>query len=152
MSWEDAKTAIENSPKDSSVYVGCDSIRFKKNGKWFARYATVVILHKSSRNGAQLFHTTETLPDYGKKTESLMQRLTQEVTFAVEAVGEIKESLGDRHIEVHVDVNTDPKHASSIAANMATGYVLGVLGIKPVLKPDGFAATHAADHAVRHLH
>lgn len=149
-SWEEAKKAIRESSKESSVYIGCDSVRYRTSGgKWKARYSTVVVLHKDSRSGCQLFHNTVTLDDYGKKTESLMQRLTQEVAFAVEAVQELEEVIGDRYMEIHVDINTDPKHASNQAASMAAGYVLGVTGRKPKFKPEAWCAAHAADHVAR---
>jgi predicted RNase H-related nuclease YkuK (DUF458 family) len=151
-SWEEAKKAIRESSKESSVYIGCDSVRYRTSGgKWKARYSTVVVLHKDSRSGCQLFHNTVTLDDYGKKTESLMQRLTQEVAFAVEAVQELEEAIGDRYMEVHVDINTDAKHASNQAASMAAGYVLGVTGRKPKFKPEAWCAAHAADHVARQL-
>ena len=148
--WTKAREAIQASSKESSVYIGCDSVRYRTpGGKWRARYSTVVVLHVDSRSGCQLFHNTVTLDDYGRKTESLMQRLTQEVAFAVEAVQELQGVIGDRYMEVHVDINTDPKHASNQAASMAAGYVLGVTGVRPKFKPEAWCAAHAADHVAR---
>ena len=48
-------------------------------------------------------------------------------------------------VEIHLDVNTDPKHGSYCAVNEAAGYVLGMTGIEPKLKPHGFAASYGAD-------
>jgi predicted RNase H-related nuclease YkuK (DUF458 family) len=53
-------------------------------------------------------------------------------------------------MEVHLDINPNPKHKSSIAVKEALGWVKGSLGIDAKIKPDSFAATHAADHVVRH--
>jgi len=146
--FEDAKQAILDSSPQSSVYIGCDSIRFRKNNQWHAKYSTVVILHMDSKHGCRLFHDSVDMPDYG----NLKQRLLTEVQMAVSAASEIIDVLGDRHMEIHLDINPDPKHKSSVAVREALGWVKGSLGLDAKIKPASFAATHAADHAVRHLH
>jgi len=148
-SWiDDAKAAILESSQNSSVYIGADSIRHKKNGQWYAKYSTVIVVHMDSKRGCKLFHNSVDMPDYG----NLRQRLLNEVMYAIEAATEIIDHLGDRHLEIHLDVNPDPKHKSSVAVKEALGYVKGTLGLDAKIKPASFAATHAADHAVRHLH
>lgn len=142
----DAKTAILESSPTSAVYIGCDSIRYKKNGRWYAKYSTVIILHKDGRHGCQLFHDSTDMDDYG----NLKQRLLNEVMYAVSAATEILDVLGDRHMEIHLDINPNPKHKSNVAVKEALGWVRGSLGIEAKIKPHGFAATHAADHVVRH--
>ena len=144
---EEAKQAIFDSSQESSVYIGCDSIRFRKNKQWYAKYSTVVIVHMDSKKGCRLFHESVDMPDYG----NLKQRLLTEVQHAVAAATEIIEVLGNRHMEIHLDINPNPKHKSSIAVKEALGWVKGSLGIDAKIKPSAFAATHAADHAVRHL-
>lgn len=144
---EEAKQAILNSSKESSVYIGCDSIRFRKNNQWYAKYSTVIIVHIDSNHGCKLFHSSLDMPDYG----NLKQRLLTEVQMAVSTATEIIDVIGDRHMEIHLDINPNPKHRSSIAVNEALGWVKGSLGLDAKIKPSSFAATHAADHAVRHL-
>ena len=144
---EEAKQAILDSSKESSVYIGCDSIRFKKNKMWYAKYSTVIIVHMDSKHGCPLFHESVDMPDYG----NLKQRLLNEVQMAVMAATEIVDVLGDRHMEIHLDINPNPKHKSSVAVKEALGWVKGSLGLDAKIKPASFAATHAADHAVRHL-
>ena len=144
--YEEAKKAIAESSPESSVYIGCDSVRYKKNGKWRARYSTVIVLHKDSKHGCQLFYDTVSMDDYG----NMKQRLLNEVSYAIAAASEILEVIGDRHLEIHLDLNTDPKHKSNIAVKEAAGYVMG-MGIEHKLKPDAWAATHAADHCARGL-
>ena len=144
---EEAKKAILESSLQSSVYIGCDSIRFRKNKQWYAKYSTVVIVHMDSKKGCKLFHESVDMPDYG----NLKQRLLMEVQMAVAAATEIIDILEDRHMEIHLDINPNPKHKSSIAVKEALGWVKGSLGIDAKIKPSSFAATHAADHAVRHL-
>lgn len=142
---EKAKEAIINSSSSSSVYIGCDSIRFKKNGRWMAKYSTVIVVHKDSRHGCQIFHKNEDMEDYG----NLKQRLLNEVSFAVNAALEIMDVLGDRHLEIHLDINPNPRHKSNVAVKEAIGWVRGSLGIDPQIKPFSWCATHAADHVVR---
>jgi predicted RNase H-related nuclease YkuK (DUF458 family) len=146
--YEEAKQAIIDSSLQSSVYVGCDSIRYKKKDKWYAKYSTVVILHMDSKKGCRLFHESIDLPDYG----NLKQRLMTEVQLAVAAASEIIDVIGDRHMEIHLDLNPSPNHKSNIAVKEAIGWVRGSFGFDPMIKPESFAATHAADHAVRKLH
>jgi predicted RNase H-related nuclease YkuK (DUF458 family) len=144
---EEAKQSILSSSKESSVYIGCDSIRFRKNKMWYAKYSTVIIVHMDSKHGCKLFHSSIDMPDYG----NLKQRLLTEVQMAVTTATEIIDVLGDRHMEIHLDINPNPQHKSSVAVKEALGWVKGSLGIDAKIKPSSFAATHAADHAVRHL-
>lgn len=144
---EEAKQAILDSSQQSSVYIGCDSIRFRKNNMWYAKYSTVVIVHMDSNRGCKLFHESVDMPDFG----NLKQRLLNEVQMAVLAATSIIDVIGDRHMEIHLDINPNPKHKSSVAVKEALGWVKGSLGLDAKIKPSSFAATHAADHAVRHL-
>jgi predicted RNase H-related nuclease YkuK (DUF458 family) len=146
--YDEAKQAILSSSPQSSVYIGCDSIRFIKNKQWFAKYSTVIIVHMDSKKGCRLFHESVDLPDYG----NLKQRLLMEVQLAVAAATEVIDVLGNRHMEVHLDINPDPKHKSNVAVKEALGWVKGSLNMDAKIKPLSFAATHAADHAVRKLH
>lgn len=143
--YEKAIEAIINSTPDSSVYVGCDSVRFKKKGVWYARYATVIVLHYSSRHGASIFHHVETLPDFG----NLKVRLMNEAMFATNAALEIVDWLDGRHLEIHLDINPNPKHKSNVAIKEALGYVLGNTGVNAKVKPQAWAASHASDHCAR---
>lgn len=145
--FEDAREYIKAASPESSVYIGCDSIRYKRDGKWFARYSTVVVIHINSKNGGRIFHNSVAMPDYG----NLRQRLLAEVGMAIEAFDAVQDVLGDRHVEIHLDINPSPEHASNVAVKEALGWVKG-LGIEPKIKPSSWCATHAADWAVRELY
>ena len=150
--FKDAIDAIKNSSKSSSVYIGADSQRYRtKDGGYKARYSAVIVLHIDSSRGGVIFHETMEIPDYGRKTESLVPRLLQETEFAIEAYEAVKDVLGDRHVEIHLDINTKDEYASSVAVSQALGYVKGVTGQDAFVKPNSWAAGHAADHAVRHM-
>ena len=142
---EAARAAIVQSTPESSIYVGCDSLRKKKNGVFYASYSTVIILHRDSKRGGQIFSFTEKIPDYG----SMKQRLLTEVGYAVRAASDIIEHIGERHLEIHIDVNPNPRHKSSVAVKEAIGYVQGTFGFAPKVKPEAWAASHGGDHIVR---
>ena len=144
--FEEAKLAIKNSTKTSSVYIGCDSIRYKKD-IWMARYSTVIVLHRNSHNGCLLFHETESVPDYG----NMKLRLMTEVQYAINAAMEIIDILDGRMLSIHLDLNADPKHKSNVAVKEALGYVMGMTGISADIKPNAWAASYAADRAVRNI-
>ena len=141
---EEAKEAIKASSKDSSIYIGCDSIRYRREGKWYASYCVAIILHMDSKHGCRIFHATEKHADFG----NLRQRLLKEVELAVNVTTEILDVVGDRYIEIHLDLNPDVKHKSSVVVKESLSWARS-LGIEAKIKPDGFAATHAADHLVR---
>jgi predicted RNase H-related nuclease YkuK (DUF458 family) len=144
--FDSARQAILNSSESSSVYIGADSIRFRgKDERWMARYSVVIVLHKDSKHGANIFYNNFEVPDYG----NLHQRLIAEAAAAIEAATEILDVLGPRKLEVHLDINPNPKHKSNVAVKEALGYVRGSLGIEAIIKPNSFAATHAADHVAR---
>ena len=49
---------------NTKIYFGCDSVRVIKKNVWYARYATVVIVHKNGNNGCRLFSAESTEVDY----------------------------------------------------------------------------------------
>lgn len=142
--WSKAREAILNSSEQSSVYIGCDSLVSKKHGKFVAEYSTVIVVHRDSRHGCQIFHSSVTQPDYG----IMETRLLIETQHALEAFDAIKDVIGNRHLEVHLDVNPNPIYKSNKVSSQALGWVRGQ-GIEVKIKPDSWAATHAADHCVR---
>jgi len=141
MKWTDARKAILDSSESSAIYIGCDSRRIPSKKK--ALYSTVIVLHIDGKHGCKIFHNKLDIPDYG----NLRQRLLTEVGLALDAFKEIEDVVGKRKLEIHLDVNPDPKHASNIVTAEALGWVRG-MGLKARIKPDSFAASSAADHCV----
>jgi uncharacterized protein len=130
---------------ETSIYIGCDSQKHKKNGQWYASYSRVVVLHIDSNKGCRVFGDVVKLPDYG----SLRQRLMQEVYFSTEIAMQLADAIGERHFEVHLDINKKQGTGSSVVIKEAMGYVRGMLGIDATIKPDAAAASYAADTMVR---
>lgn len=141
--WLKAREAILESSRESAVYIGCDSLRIPAKNK--AEFSTVIVLHKDSKHGCTIFHNNILVPDYGQ----MRPRLLMEVQYALEAFYAIEDTIGGRKLEIHIDVNADPKYASNVVTNEALGWVKG-LGLQARIKPDSFAASKAADHFVRH--
>ncbi len=146
LDYEIVRQHIIKSSKETSIYVACDSkvkkTSAKKGHKLFAIYSTVVIIHLDSCRGCVIYGRNDTLSFYG----SLKQRLMQEVYFATEAALEVVDAVGDRHFEIHLDINPDARYKSNIAVKEACGYVRGMLGLDPKLKPESLMASNAADH------
>lgn len=151
MSWiERAREAIKTSSKQSSIYIGADSIRFKKGyyndgrDKWFARYGTVIVVHKDSMRGCNVFHNMVTLHDYGQ----LRTRLMTEVQMSLDAFTEIEDVIDGRHLEIHLDVNPSPEYASNVVAKEAAGWVIE-RGLNARIKNEAWAASTAADYCAK---
>lgn len=144
--YNEAREAIEQSSKSSTIYVGADSTCLKnKRGEWVARYSVAIILHKDSKHGCKIFQQKFEERDYG----NLRQRLIAEAGYAIQAAMEIADVIGERKFEIHLDINPDPSYKSNSAVKEALGYVKGMTGVDAKVKPLAFAATKAADHVVR---
>lgn len=141
---EKMKTIIEESSPETSIYIGCDSQRHwdSKNKKMNIMFVRVVVVHVDSCRGCQVYGDTKTEIDY---TGSVRYRMMQEVFFATELANELVESIGERNFEMHLDINPNKEHKSNDAMKEAMGYVRGVLGIEPQIKPNSPAASFAAD-------
>ena len=57
----------------------------------------------------------------------------------------LAEVLEGRAVEVHLDINPNDIHASSNVVSQAIGYIRGVCNVEPLVKPQAFAASYAAD-------
>jgi predicted RNase H-related nuclease YkuK (DUF458 family) len=68
-----------------------------------------------------------------------------EVYKAAQLYMDLAESIGDRHAEVHLDINPNIVHGSSCVVQQAVGYIRGTCNVTPMIKPKAFAASYAAD-------
>lgn len=134
---------------NSRIYLGCDSQKFKKKGEWWARYTCVLIVHLNNCNGGKVFGYNVEERDYDKKFHKPRMRLMNEVYKVSELYLELADILEDREVEVHLDINPDERWGSSCVIREAAGYIRGVCGVEPKVKPDAFAASYAADAVVR---
>lgn len=130
---------------NTKVYLGCDSVRYIKKGRQMARYATVAIVHMNGKNGCRIFSHVSHEADYDMKPSRPKMRMMKEVQKVCELYNQIGPFIDEFDVEIHLDINTDIKHGSNCAASEAAGYVLGMTGIQPKLKPESWAASFGAD-------
>lgn len=148
---EAEKTEIQHylSETPGRIYLGCDSVRFKKHGVWWARYVTVLVVHVNDQHGCKIFGYVDRERDYDSTEDKPRLRLMNEVYRVAELYLAFGDLLEDREVEIHLDVNPKEEYESSAVIRQAVGYILGVTGIKPHTKPHAFAASYAADAGVR---
>jgi predicted RNase H-related nuclease YkuK (DUF458 family) len=139
--YDEIREVIINSSESSAIYVGADSQRFRKGGVTYVAYVTAIILHIDSEHGGKLFKQLKIQRDYGQTR----LRLMNEVYMASEAATEILDCVGARTFEIHLDINPDNKFKSNSVVKEATGYVLGMFGFTPKIKPESFAASTVSD-------
>jgi|TARA_R110000796_G_C14260381_1_gene399875 predicted RNase H-related nuclease YkuK (DUF458 family) len=132
----------------TKIYLGCDSVRQLRDGRSVARYATVAIVHKNGKNGCRIFSNISYENDYDVKKNRPKMRMMNEVQKVCELYNELIPFIDEYDVEIHLDINTDPKHGSNCAASEAAGYVLGMTGVQAKLKPDSWAASFGADGVV----
>jgi predicted RNase H-related nuclease YkuK (DUF458 family) len=78
--------------------------------------------------------------------ELVNERMVFEVGKSIEVATQIAELLDVYEIplEIHADINPNPKHDSNKALQSAVGYILG-MGYEFKIKPEAWAASTAAD-------
>lgn len=133
----------------SGLYLGVDSVKFKKRGKWYATYTAVAVVHINNHHGCKVFAQSVTEPDYDSQKNKPQMRLLNEAMKVSELYNELAPMLIGRDVEIHLDLSPNPKHGSNAVMDQAVGYVRGVTGLDPKVKPDSWAATHAADRHMR---
>ncbi len=134
------------------VSVGTDS---QKAGKFTYKFATVILITTTEdlgggvivgRGGMIIAATYYHDFKQANSKELVNERMVFEVGKSVEVAYEIASLLDlyDIKMEIHADINPDPKHESNKALQQAVGYILG-MGYEFKVKPDAWAASTAAD-------
>jgi predicted RNase H-related nuclease YkuK (DUF458 family) len=136
---------ILSQSKESKIYIGCDSERFKLQGQWFADYILAIVVHKDSKHGCKIFGEVQRERDYDQKASRPSTRLMTEVYKISELFLKLQDVLHNRDVEIHLDLNPDKKHASSIVVEQAIGYIKGTCNVVPMVKPNAWAASFCAD-------
>lgn len=136
---------IKVQSKETKVYLGCDSERFRHNGIWYADYVLAIVVHIDSKHGCKIFGEVQREKDYDQKSNRPSVRLMTEVYKISELYLKLQEVLYDRHVEVHLDLNPNEKYASSTVVQQAIGYIKGTCNVIPMVKPNAWAASYCAD-------
>lgn len=143
---EVTRQKIEESSLESTIYFGVDSERIKIDGVWNVDYLICVILHEDSCHGASVIYgSVERDRDYDKKLHQPRNRLFTEVLKIAEIYTKLQDSLEERNVEIHLDLNPNEVFGSSCVIQEAIGYIKGVCGVEPKVKPESFCASIAAD-------
>jgi predicted RNase H-related nuclease YkuK (DUF458 family) len=125
------------------IIVGTDSQKTRSGNR---RYTTAIVCYKEKR-GASCIHHTVTERNSFNLHEQLLKETWYSVTAALDVMSLAPESVPNI-VSIHLDVNVNPKDASTKYKNELVGMVLAQ-GFEAVTKPDSWAATHLADHIVR---
>ena len=152
MDLDEVKHHISHTSDNTRIYIGVDSERIMIDGVWYADYTTAVVVHKDGNNGCKIFGDVTRERDYDSKMNRPSFRLMNEVYKASQLYLDLYDCFDDRHVEVHLDINPDEMHGSSCVLNQAIGYIRGTCNIIPMIKPDAFAASYAADRLKEILH
>jgi predicted RNase H-related nuclease YkuK (DUF458 family) len=136
---------------DLKVSVGTDS---QRDGKRY-KFATVIMITTQENlgsgvfvgRGGKLISATYHISTYSRDKAGVNERMLLEVGKSIEVAYEINpvlEKFGIK-LEIHADINQDPKWESNKALSQAVGYILG-MGYDFKVKPDAFAASYCGDH------
>jgi predicted RNase H-related nuclease YkuK (DUF458 family) len=142
---QEVKTFIEAQGPSTKIYIGADSVRFRERNQWYADYTLVVVVHIDGCHGCKIFGETQTELDYDQKKSKPSMRLMNEVYKVSELFQKLRDVLEDRIVEVHLDINPNELHGSSCVVHQAIGYIKGTCNVIPMVKPNAFAASYAAD-------
>ena len=129
----------------TKIYLGADSERFRESRVWWAEYTTVVVVHINGKHGCRIFGEVDRERDYDPRGDRPSMRLMNEVYRVSELFQRLAPVLADRPVEVHLDINPNEMHASSCVVQQAIGYIRGTCNVIPMVKPQAFAASYAAD-------
>lgn len=142
---EEVKAFIDAQTPETKIYLGVDSERFNMNGVWYADYITAIVVHINGNNGCKIFGEVQRERDYDQKKDKPRYRLMNEVYKVSELYLKLADVLVDRDVEVHLDINPNEMNGSSCVINEAIGYIKGTCNVIPLVKPQAFAASYAAD-------
>jgi len=142
---EEVREFIAEQTPETKIYIGGDSERFNIGTDWYADYIMVVVVHINGNNGCKIFGEVVRERDYDQKRNKPRMRLMNEVYKIAELYLKLHDVLEDREVEVHLDINPDDMHGSSCVIQEATGYIRGMCNVIPMVKPNAFAASYAAD-------
>lgn len=142
------KAFIDAQTPESRVYLGCDSEKYRVNGVWHADYVLAIVVHRFEGDigrGCKIFGEIQSARDYDQKKSRPALRLMTEVHKVAELYLKLSEQLVDREVEIHLDINPNEMAGSSCVIDQAVGYIRGMCNVVPLVKPNAFAASYAAD-------
>lgn len=141
---EKAINFINQQSPETHVYIGVDSERVNFKNEWFVDYLMCIVVHIDARHGCKVFGGVVREKDFDKNLSKPKMRLVMEAYKAAELYLIIQDKIA-HDISIHLDVNPNELFGSNCAITEAMGYIKGVCGITPKVKPEAWAASTAAD-------
>jgi len=135
------------------ISIGTDSQETSKGYK----YATAIVLEMMLPMGLERGEMTYKglggkvmyAVDFEKYKPKIQERMLKEVQMSIDVGYYILDlvQLYEVELEIHADVNPNPRWDSNVALKSAVGFMEG-MGFKYKVKPDAYAASTAADKVV----
>jgi predicted RNase H-related nuclease YkuK (DUF458 family) len=141
----EVKEFIAKQSPQTKIYIGCDSERIRIGNEWWADYILAIVVHIDGKHGCKLFGEVIRERDYDQKQNRPRYRLMTEAYKVSDLYLRLVDVIIDREVEVHLDINPNEVHGSSCVINEAIGYIRGTCNVIPMIKPNAFAASYAAD-------
>lgn len=141
---EEVAKYINNQSPETQVYLGVDSERVMVDGTWHVDFLLCVVVHIDGCHGAKIFGWVERELDFDKNLSKPRNRLIREAYKITGVYLELQQLIA-HDIHIHLDLNPNEMYGSSCVVQEAIGYVKGVCGISPEVKPHAWAASIAAD-------
>ena len=148
---EQVRDFINKQSSATKIYIGGDSERIIIKGDWYADYTLAIVVHIDGCHGCKIFGEVHRERDYstGKQNKPRL-RLMTEVYKIADLYIKLADVLDTRDVQVHLDINPDEMHGSNCVINEAVGYIRGMCNVIPMVKPQAFAASYAADR-LKHI-
>jgi predicted RNase H-related nuclease YkuK (DUF458 family) len=135
---------INECSPETKIYIGVDSERFRLNGVWYVDYISAVVVHFDGKHGCKIFGAVDRERDFGQSASKPKMRLMGEVYRAADLYLELSKVVA-HDMEVHLDLNPNEMYGSNVAVQEAVGYIKGMCGVIPMVKPNAPAASYCAD-------
>jgi predicted RNase H-related nuclease YkuK (DUF458 family) len=142
---DEVKDFINAQSQETKIYIGCDSERLLIDGIWYADYTVAIVIHIDGKHGCKLFGEVNRERDFDQKFNRPRFRLMTEAYKLSALYLSLADVLVNRYVEVHLDINPSEVHGSNCVLNEAIGYIRGTCNVIPMIKPNAFAASYAAD-------
>ncbi len=137
----DVLTKERSAGYELKACIGTDS---QVKGK-ITEFATVIVFIRKGKGGFMYIHNETT-----KQKMSIKQRMLVEVSKSIEVAYALCNIFSRYSVdmEVHADINTNPKFKSNDALKEAMGYIMG-MGFAFKAKPHAFASSSCANKVVQ---
>lgn len=108
-------------------------------------FATVIVFIRKGKGGFMYI-----LPEVSRRKMSIKERMLLEVAKSIDAAYGLYRifTLYSIEMELHADINTNPKFRSNDALKEAMGYIMG-MGFAFRAKPHAFASSSCANKVVQ---